>query len=83
MFCNFLLIFCDSGWTFEGLGMVLARFWTGSSLIFRIIFENSDLSKNIEKTKVFAWFCKVEAFKSLQKIDEESIKIRCEFGIGK
>ena len=63
--------------------MVWARFCKGFSLIFRIIFENSHLSKNIEKTKVFAWFCKIEAIKSLQKIDKESIKNRCEFGIVK
>ena len=55
--------------------MVLATFWMGFSLIFRIILENRDLSKNIEKPQVFAWFCKIEAFKSLQKINKESIKI--------
>ena len=63
--------------------MVLARFCKGFSLIFRIIFENSDLSKNIEKPWVFARFCKIEAVKSLQKIDKESIKNRCKFGIVK
>ena len=53
--------------------MVLAGLWKGFSTIFRIIFENIDLSKNEEKTWVFAWFCKVGAFKSLQKIDKKSL----------
>ena len=47
--------FCDFGWIFNGFGMVLVGFWKVFSSMFRNIFENCDLLKNIEKN--YVGFC--------------------------
>ena len=59
-------------WFGDGLGKVLGLFF---SLIFRILFENSNSSKTSKKPMFLQCFVGLELLKCCQKSDEKSMKV--------